>query len=153
MEQSEIALPLKHFSSGGVIIGPDGKIAITNQNGDSWSLPKGHVEKGESTLDAARREIYEETGIRTLTLIEKLGEYTRPTIGSGGKGSVPGSRKQITLYFFATDQIDLKPIDPHNPEARWVGIDEVEEYLTHQMDVAFYRSIKGRIVNYLQKKA
>lgn len=36
----------------------------------SWSMPKGMVEPGESTLDAAMREFHEETGL------ESTGPYT-----------------------------------------------------------------------------
>ena len=34
---------------------------------DNWGFPKGHLEQGESTSDAAHREILEETGLADLT--------------------------------------------------------------------------------------
>lgn len=33
---------------------------------DYWSLPVGHVEKGENTIDALRRELFEELGVQML---------------------------------------------------------------------------------------
>ncbi len=36
-----------------------------------WSFPKGHPEKGESPIDAARRELAEETGIRRVDLLAR----------------------------------------------------------------------------------
>jgi len=37
---------------------------------DSWQLPQGGVEPGESLLQGARRELHEETGIRIRTIIK-----------------------------------------------------------------------------------
>ena len=45
--------------AGGIVINPKKGIAIVNQNHDSWSLPKGHVEDNETLVQAAIREIYQ----------------------------------------------------------------------------------------------
>ena len=47
----------------------------------AWSIPKGLVEEGEDELDAAQREVMEETGIRIDGDCRRLGEYRQP----GGK--------------------------------------------------------------------
>ncbi len=46
------------------------QVLVVNQRGLSWSLPKGHLEEGEKTLAAARREIYEESGLKDLKPID-----------------------------------------------------------------------------------
>jgi 8-oxo-dGTP pyrophosphatase MutT (NUDIX family) len=56
----------KTHSAGGVVTNDEGKVLVVNQRGTSWSLPKGHIDPGESALAAAEREIYEESGIRDL---------------------------------------------------------------------------------------
>ena len=65
----------KEISAGGVIIKRSGKIVqvllIKDMNGN-WTFPKGVVEKGESHEDAAKREIFEETGLKNIILIQKL---------------------------------------------------------------------------------
>ena len=119
---------------------PQGQVLVVNQNGNSWSLPKGHLDAGEDELAAAQREIYEESGIKGLKLVRKLGAYERPRIGLRG-GDDPAEIKRITLFLFYTEQMDLKPLDPQNPEARWVERDKVSELLTHLKDKEFYLSI------------
>ena len=51
----------------GVLVWKDGKIALIKRTGSfgagTWSPPGGHVEYGESALDAARRETSEEIGV------------------------------------------------------------------------------------------
>ena len=64
-------------SAGGIVLNQENKILIVNQNHDSWSLPKGHVDPGETILEAAKREIYEESGVSQLEYIKDLGFYQR----------------------------------------------------------------------------
>ncbi|MCC2630357.1 MAG: hypothetical protein K0S38_166, partial [Candidatus Paceibacter sp.] len=46
---------------------------------------------------------------------------------------------------FKTHQMNLKPKDADNPEARWVKKDEVVNILTHQKDKDFFTSILSEI--------
>tara|TARA_Y100000310_G_C20607426_1_gene776251 strand:+ start:720 stop:1133 length:414 start_codon:yes stop_codon:yes gene_type:complete len=131
-------------SAGGVVLNQD-KVLVVNQNHNSWSLPKGHIDPGEDALTAARREIKEESGISELTFIKELGNYERHKIGPHGEGDEVRELKHITLFLFKTDQQELKPEDPENPEARWVDIHEVSKLLTHKKDKAFFESIKAEL--------
>lgn len=58
-------------SAGGVVLNKNEEILVVNQNGNSWSLPKGHIDEGEEVLEAAVREIYEESGISKLKFIKE----------------------------------------------------------------------------------
>lgn len=37
-------------------------VMVRHRDRNTWEVPGGHIEKGETTEDAARRELYEETG-------------------------------------------------------------------------------------------
>jgi len=130
----------KSVSAGGVVMNPEGRILVVSQRGVSWSLPKGHIEKGESPLETARREITEESGITELRFIKKLGEYSRYRMGENNLDDTFVTKK-IILFLFKTNQEKLKPRDPKNPEARWVDKTEVANILTHQKDREFFRKI------------
>ncbi|MEK7567354.1 MAG: NUDIX domain-containing protein [Patescibacteria group bacterium] len=132
-------------SAGGVVVNKNGEVLVVNQNGNSWSLPKGHIEDGEEVLTAAKREIYEESGISELELVRELGKYRRTAIDKDGKGEIVSIMKEIIIFYFKTKQMDLKPIDKDNPEAKWVSKDEVSSILTHPKDKEFFLSIKNQI--------
>ncbi|OGW92419.1 MAG: hypothetical protein A3D28_05675 [Omnitrophica bacterium RIFCSPHIGHO2_02_FULL_63_14] len=130
-------------SAGGVVLNPYGEVLVVNQNGNSWSLPKGHIDPGEDVLDAARREIREESGIGSLRLIKGLGSYERFRIGVDGRED-RSELKLIHMYLFTTDETALKPVDPQNPEARWVKKGEVAKLLTHKKDKAFFKALLSK---------
>ncbi len=140
-------------SIGGVIIGPNKQVVIVNQNHDSWSLPKGRREPGESDEQCLRREIYEETGIKDISIIKQLGSYERSTIGLGGKGFDEKNRKRLTFYLCTTSQLELRPIDPDNPFAEWIDADEVPARLSHPEDVRFCEQQLPVIRDFLQQYA
>ena len=127
-------------SAGGVVLNINKKILIVNQNYDSWSLPKGHIDPGENAFEAAKREIHEESGIKELKYIKDLGSFKRCKIGLDGNDD-QSELKQIHLFLFTTKQMKLDPIDPMNPEARWGSISEVYDLLTHQTDKEYFLSI------------
>jgi len=123
-------------SAGGVVLNAQGKVLVVNQRGSSWSLPKGHVDPGEGPLEAALREIKEETGINQLEFLQTLGAYGRYKIGQN-TGEDKNEWKVLLFFLFKTNVNDLKPEDPNNPQARWINPDQVEALLTHPKDKAF----------------
>jgi len=128
-------------SAGGVVLNEKGDVLVVNQNGNSWSLPKGHLDPGEDALTAAKREIHEESGINDLVFLKKLGSYERSRISFLKGGSDTSPTKRITLFLFTTSQTKLKPMDPHNPEARWVDRAQVAALLTHPKDKEYFLGI------------
>ena len=87
----------------------------------NWDFPKGLVEPGEKPLDAALREVQEET------LIDKL----QFTWGEGNRETAPYSHKKVARYYLAqtsTEAVTL-PVRPelgraeHN-EWRWVTFEQ-----------------------------
>lgn len=134
----------KRRSAGGVVVNPKSEILIVSQNGTSWSLPKGGVENGEDVLAAAKREIYEESGIRDLEFIKKLGIYQRYRIAKDG-GDDHSELKTIEMFLFKTKEYELKPLDRQNPEARWLEKKKVVQLLTHEKDKEFFLKVVGEL--------
>lgn len=112
---------------GVVLFDSEGRILLMRRRDeDTWGIPGGGVEPGESWADAARRECWEETGWRAR-LDELLGIYSDPATQVH---TYPGGevRHFLGAVFLATPiERDGTP-DGEAVELRWValaGIDDV----------------------------
>src|SRR5580698_4953632 len=86
-------------SAGGVVINQQGMVLVVDQNGTSWSLPKGHVDPGEDPLEAAIREIMEESGVTDIHFVNTLGAYGRYKIGKNA-GDDKSEWKVLLFFLF-----------------------------------------------------
>ncbi|TXT61418.1 MAG: hypothetical protein BAJALOKI2v1_30038 [Promethearchaeota archaeon] len=128
---------IRNKSAGGIVLNKENKIIIVNNKGKSWTYPKGHIEEGETALEAAKREIYEETGVKTLKLIKSLNSYERVKF-KRKNNSFYSKIKEIFMFVFETDQDDLVPFDSSNPLALWVPKEDVIDLLTYKEDKSFF---------------
>ena len=132
-------------SAGGVVLNELGEVLVVSQKGVSWSLPKGHTEDvDKNMIETSKREIYEESGVKDLEFIKKLGTYKRYKMSATG-GDDTSEQKEITIFLFKSKSQKLNPIDPENPEARWVKLDDVENLLTHKKDKEFFNKVKHKL--------
>ena len=65
-------------TSGGIIFrltkdGKDIEILLIQDSKGRWTIPKGHIEPGETAKMTARREIEEETGLKNVSILAWLG--------------------------------------------------------------------------------
>ena len=58
-------------AAGGIVENANGEVLMIHRRG-WWDLPKGHVEPGETTEEAALREVSEETGLHSLEIVTPL---------------------------------------------------------------------------------
>ena len=88
----------KHFSAGGILVNDKGGLFLTYKKARSeWSLPKGGIKKGESRLEAALREVKEETGYQNIEPIKEAPTHTVTWIFTHED---TGKQEQKTVYYF-----------------------------------------------------
>ena len=90
-----------------------------------WSMPKGHIENGETTEQAAIREVAEETGINGR-ITARLGsvEYTF---------TAQGRRIRKRVHHFLMEAVggELSDADIEVTEVAWVPLDQIAERLAY----------------------
>ena len=115
-----------------------GIIVLNNQNqvfvgkrkdnpGDKWQMPQGGVDKGESYINAMKRELKEETGIENIKIIkeiEKIYQYELPEdlVGIIWKGKYRGQKQKwfITKFLGNESEINLNTKHPEFIDWKWI---------------------------------
>jgi 8-oxo-dGTP pyrophosphatase MutT (NUDIX family) len=92
------------------------------------ALPKGHVDPGETPVEAARREVREETGIRAEP-VRELGN-TRYWYRRGGRTI----GKEVSFFLFEHAGGDTADHDDEVEHVRWIGLEQAERELTHEAE-------------------
>lgn len=90
-------------------------LVLHERTEDRWGFPKGHVDPGESLLEAARREIAEEAGLTELDLREEVGEVSYRFYDPRRQLNV----FKTSVYFLATTVQTRTTLEPIFDEARW----------------------------------
>ncbi len=125
--------------AGVVLINKDKKIFIGQRRDltQVWQLPQGGVDEGETFLNAAYRELFEETGIKKTELIYKCKKWHRydfpeNILGKLWEGKFCGQKQKWFLLLFTGKEdkdINLKAFrDQEFQNWKWIFLDELLEY-------------------------
>ncbi|HZP08257.1 RNA pyrophosphohydrolase [Methyloceanibacter sp.] len=119
--------------------------------GQWWQMPQGGLDEGEDPEAAARRELFEETGVRSVSILARSKEwllYDLPEelIGVAWEGRYRGQKQ---LWFAARfegpeSEINLSPAEGHEQEFdawRWVRVEDLPSLI-----VPFKRAVYERVV-------
>ena len=108
---------------GGVVMDDAGRVLVreprTHYSGYVWTFPKGHPDPGETPEEAARREVFEETGV-TATIVRAI------------PGVFQGQGTQ-TIYYLMAPEGRAGEWGPETEAIRWATREEAQELLAQTL--------------------
>jgi 8-oxo-dGTP pyrophosphatase MutT (NUDIX family) len=139
---------VEETSAGGVVLdhaGPDASAAligrIDRRGRLLWSLPKGHLEAGESPEAAAVREVAEETGI-TGEVVAPLGSIDFWFVADGHR-----VHKTVHHYLLLRVGGELSDEDIEVSEVAWVPLREAMERLAYADERALLEKVPALLAD------
>lgn len=129
--------------------GPD-----TSEVSAPWQMPQGGIDEGEDPLRAAYRELYEETGIRTVRLLGQIEDwiyYDLPdeVLGIALKGKYRGQRQKWFAFLFEGEESEIKLIednpgpDPEFDDWRWEDLEKLPDIIVPFKRAAYLEIAAG----------
>ena len=153
MTKKNIDLPLRS-GVGIVVLNRDNKVfvgkRIDNQK-NFWQMPQGGVDKSENYLNAAYRELEEETSIKNVDLVKELDglisyELPKNLLGIIWKGKYRGQeQKWFVMKFLGQDsEININTKHPEFCEWKWIDLESITDFVV-DFKLHVYQHIKKKV--------
>ena len=131
-------LPLR-IGVGAIVLNKENKVFVGKRKDNpvnKWQMPQGGVEKNESYLNALKRELYEETSIKSIEVLKEFDdwlEYELPEklLGIIWKGKFRGQKQKWFITRFTGDEseININTKYPEFMEWKWIEVSELPDVI------------------------
>ena len=146
-------LPLR-IGVGIILLNQENKVFVGKRIDNPknyWQMPQGGIDQNENFLQAAKRELEEETGIKSTELIKELPgwlEYYLPKnlLGKVLEGKYSGQKQKWFIMKFVgkNEEINVKTKNPEFLDWKWIELSKLPEIAVHfKADV--YKKIKEEL--------
>ena len=115
---------------GIIILNKENKVFVGKRKDnpvDKWQMPQGGLDKNEDFLSAMRRELFEETGIKSVKILKEIDgffEYELPNnlVGIIWKGKYRGQKQKWFITKFIGDEKEINLESKHQEFIEWKWI-------------------------------
>ncbi len=138
MKQNELPLRL---GVGIIVLNKENKVFVGKRRDNptnKWQMPQGGVDHGENLVNAMKRELKEETSIRSIEILKELEgwtEYELPDylLGKIWRGKYRGQKQKwfIVKFLGKDEEINLKTTHPEFIEWQWLDIENLPSVIVH----------------------
>ena len=127
-------LPLR-LGVGAIVLNNKNRVFVGKRKDnpiDKWQMPQGGVNEGEELMEAMKRELKEETGIKNIKILKEINgwsEYELPAnlLGKIWRGKYRGQKQKwfIVRFLGEDDEINLNTEKPEFIEWKWIDIERL----------------------------
>ena len=138
MKQNELPLRL---GVGIIVLNKENKVFVGKRIDNpinKWQMPQGGVDRGENLVNAMKRELKEETSIRSIEILKELEgwtEYELPDylLGKIWRGKYRGQKQKwfIVRFLGRDEEINLKTTHPEFIEWQWLDIENLPSVIVY----------------------
>ena len=151
--KDNLELPLR-TGVGIILLNQENKVFVgkrIDNPKDFWQMPQGGVDKNENFLQAAKRELEEETGVKSIKVIKELEgwlQYNLPKhlLGKVWKGKYRGQRQKwfIMKFLGKNDEVNINTKNPEFLDWKWLQISKLPNVAV-SFKVDIYKELKKKL--------
>ena len=116
-----------------------------------WQMPQGGINQNENFLQAAKRELEEETGIKSVELVKELNgwlEYDLPEnlLGKVLEGKYRGQKQKWFIMKFVgkNNEINVKTKNPEFLDWKWIEVSKLPS-IAVSFKIDLYKKLKEEL--------
>jgi len=149
-------LPLR-IGVGIILLNNENKVfvgkRIDYQKENCWQMPQGGIDENENHLQAAKRELEEETSVKTVKLIKELEKWLtydlpKNLVGKIWNGKYRGQKQKWFIMKFEGNnaEINIKTKKPEFLDWKWIKFNELPKVAV-SFKVNIYEKLRKELIS------